>query len=367
MAQRVRWLDILRAFGVIGVILFHASAPTGLLVLVMPWLYAVFFVTSGYTYKDAYTLNPWSLAKKRFFSLYLPFVGWHFAYLTLHNVFFNMMILSDKAGYGSIMSRLYGPQQFIAMAKAILIMRGQEDMGGALWFVISLLTVNILFCLISVMGVRLFGGREWVRAAMVIGLAVLAATNQTVVTYPPQLNFSLLYVLFFYTGYLYRRWETHVPAGVYPMVLSALVLVAGRGMEFAPGKGPATGLAVSAVVTMAGVYVLVLVSKALGSVTFLEYVGRKSLAIVAMHLLAFKLVSLVVIRVQGLPAYMLATFPVITGANYWWLAYSAVGLMVPLAAKFAYDAAAVRISRALSSLSPENRSPALSVEPVDGS
>jgi len=333
---------------VFGVIVFHAAAPAGLLVLVMPWLYAVFFFTSGYTYKDEYTLRVWTLVKKRFFSLYQPFVRWQLAFLALHNVFFATMILSDKAGYGTMVSRHYGPRQFFAMAKAILMMRSQEDMGGALWFIISLLTVNLLFCLVSVISTRIFGGNEWMRVAMVIGLAALGATNQSIVTYPPQLNFSLLYVVFFYAGYLYRRWEARLPTGLYPAILSVVVLFAGRGMEYVPGKGSAIALTLSAVVTLAGVYLFLLASKALGSQAFLEYVGRNSLAIVAMHLLAFKLVSLVIIRVQGLPGYMLATFPVITGDHYWWLAYSAVGLAVPVAAKLAYDAAAGRIARTAS-------------------
>jgi fucose 4-O-acetylase-like acetyltransferase len=339
---------MLRAFGVMGVIAFHAAAPAGLLVLVMPWLYAVFFCTSGYTYKDEYTLRPWILARKRFFSLYVPLVGWQLAYLAMHNVFFNMSILSDKAGFGTQVSRLYGPRQFYAMAKAILLMRSLEDMGGALWFVISLLTVNLLFCLVSVASTRLFGKREWTRVAMIVGLAALGASSQSIVTYPPRLNFSLFYIVFFYAGYLYRRWETHVPTGMYPAIISALVLFAGRGMVFVPGEGSPLGLTLTATVILAGVYLLVVVSKALGSQAFLEYVGRNSLAIVAMHFLAFKLVSLVIIRVEGLPSFMLGTFPVITGQNNWWLAYAVVGLLVPVAAKLVYDTAAARIKRALS-------------------
>jgi fucose 4-O-acetylase-like acetyltransferase len=338
---RFAWLDILRAFGVIGVVVFHAAGPPEITGLITPWFLGVFFFASGYTYKDDYTTHPWALAKKRFFTLYVPFVGWQLAYLTLHDLFFKMSILSDKVGYLNGVSQYYGPMDFFRATRAIVLMRAVENMGGALWFITALISVNALFCLLSVAGARLFGGREWARAAMVLALVAIAYTNQTLVTYPLYLNFSLLCVLFFYAGYLYRRHEALVPNGMLPSMLAAVALYLGRGTILGL---TVTGNPVLIVATvMAGVYLVLQISKAIGSKPFLEYVGRNSLAIIAMHFLAFKLVSLAIVQVRGLPAYALATFPVIAVGGSWWVAYALVGLLVPVAVKLGFDFAARRI------------------------
>jgi fucose 4-O-acetylase-like acetyltransferase len=341
-SPRFGWLDILRAFGVLGVVIVHASSPAWLSGLITPWYLGVFFFASGYTYKDEYTTHPWTLAKKRFFSLYVPLVCWQMAYMLLHNVFFDMSILSDKVGYLSSVSHRYTLPDFLGTTRAILTMRGGEDMGGALWFVVALISVNALFCLVSVANKRLAGDREWGRLVMVLALAAIGSTNQTLVRYPPYLNLALLCVSLFYAGYLYRRYETRVPMGLAPFALAAVVLFLGRGtaLSLTLTGNPVVTVAI----VLAGVYLVLMLSKAIASQRLLEYIGRNSLTIIATQFLAFKLVSLVIIRVQGLPAYELAAFPVITGEHGWWLAYAVVGVLVPVAAKLAFDTVKRRIA-----------------------
>jgi fucose 4-O-acetylase-like acetyltransferase len=90
---------------------------------------------------------------------------------------------------------------------------------------------------------------------------------------------------------------------------------------------------------LAGVFVVVQTSKAIATHALLEYIGRNSLMIMATHFVAFKLVSLAIVHAEGLQLYRLAEFPVIGGHGEWWTAYALVGVLVPTAVKFAYDAA----------------------------
>lgn len=62
----------------------------------------------------------------------------------------------------------------------------------------------------------------------------------------------------------------------------------------------------------------------------LVYVGNNTLTILTWHFLCFKIVSLIIIQLYGLPIEQLACFPIIPEYASWWMAYFVVGAGVPL-------------------------------------
>lgn len=65
---------------------------------------------------------------------------------------------------------------------------------------------------------------------------------------------------------------------------------------------------------------------------WLVYIGNNTLTILTWYMLSFKIVSLIVIYVYGLPIARLAEFPVIVeySRQGWFLLYFLVGIMVPV-------------------------------------
>ena len=65
--------------------------------------------------------------------------------------------------------------------------------------------------------------------------------------------------------------------------------------------------------------------------TLLYYIGKHTMQILALHFLAFKLVSLIIIHIYSMPTGRLSEFPVISYKTevFWWL-YSFVGIVCPL-------------------------------------
>lgn len=73
--------------------------------------------------------------------------------------------------------------------------------------------------------------------------------------------------------------------------------------------------------------------------SYLKYMGNNTYAILMMHILSFKIVSLVIVLIYGLPRSKLADFPTIhemTVQGYWML-YFVAGVNVPLLAQFVYN------------------------------
>ena len=65
--------------------------------------------------------------------------------------------------------------------------------------------------------------------------------------------------------------------------------------------------------------------------------GRATMPIVILHFLSFKLVTWLGLLATGGESYLLAAFPVYFTGGVWWLAYTAAGLALPLAANWVYQ------------------------------
>ena len=70
---------------------------------------------------------------------------------------------------------------------------------------------------------------------------------------------------------------------------------------------------------------------------FLEYAGRKSIWIVGLHFLSFKIVSYIYVYVTKANIIELAKYPVISKSNCIWIAYTIVGIIVPLCIAKVYE------------------------------
>ena len=67
--------------------------------------------------------------------------------------------------------------------------------------------------------------------------------------------------------------------------------------------------------------------------------GKSSLWILVLHFLSFKIVSAIGIALLGLDWINLASFPIRFYNGYWWIAYSVVGIVIPIFIHEYYGAA----------------------------
>lgn len=69
----------------------------------------------------------------------------------------------------------------------------------------------------------------------------------------------------------------------------------------------------------------------------LSYIGRSSIWIVTLHLAAFRIVALIQIKYYRLPMTELNNLFRPIDKPYWWIAYTIVGIMIPIACKLVYN------------------------------
>jgi fucose 4-O-acetylase-like acetyltransferase len=83
--------------------------------------------------------------------------------------------------------------------------------------------------------------------------------------------------------------------------------------------------------SLCGTYSIIYVCKSIKyKWRIIEYIGKNTLIIMALHFLAFKLISLIIILVYGLSMDKINDYPTIKEYHYWWILYSFVGISIPL-------------------------------------
>ena len=157
------------------------------------------------------------------------------------------------------------------------------------------------------------------------------------------LDITFVLLFFYYLGYLFKKFEQKIPLNIFfalPMFFT-LLLCMNYGFPQIIQRKYVNPLALL-LCGVAGIYLNIYVANKCPTnikvLKFINFAGRNTMAILALHFLAFKSVSLLIIYSQNLPLNLLSSFPVIKTSNqyYRWL-YVVSGLLIPLLGVYLYD------------------------------
>jgi fucose 4-O-acetylase-like acetyltransferase len=336
IVKRADDLDIARGLGIIAVVLGHSGAPfAGFVGL---YHMALFFFISGYFYRESYTTEPWVMVKKRIRTLYLPFIRYGLFFGLLHNFLFKINIYTDQiqSPYNRV-AYFYSYREFFVNLLKILSFAKVEQILATLWFLPVLFIVHLLFVLTSY-GIHKLNPAK---RELWLGVAIVALFCLGFVYYPEKnavlrpLSIAMVVVIMYYFGYLFKKFETSIKFTFGYAVLCFAVLAA-----LYPHGAIDTGghIFVSPpfylVSSLAGIYLNLYVARKITGESmikkFLLFAGRNTIAIMALHFLAFKAVSYLQVKHYDLPPYMLGKHPTLITSGGWWAVYLIAGILLPL-------------------------------------
>lgn len=344
--KHIAYMDIMKGLGIIAVVIGHTYSPKLMSQIINFYHMPLFFFAAGYFYKDKYNQEPVNFIIKRYKTLYVPFVAFQILFILLNNFFLNIGIYSEKFGSVYFKAREY----YVYINSAIHMNVATWESTGAFWFITSLFTVSIAFCLISYYCFRLFKKYgEIPRAILIIGLFALGyylATNK-VSLYDNLQNTKYIYqsmicILIFYLGYWFNRIEKWVKFNII-LAIAACVLIRllanYGGISMASNVYTSPWFFLSA--ALLGIYVNLYISKLMDisrwNFKLIEYIGKHSLFILALHFLSFKLVNYLQVVYYSYPYEWVAYFPTLPFTNKWWIIYTIVGVFLPIGIVFAYE------------------------------
>lgn len=344
MKHRDQTIDIAKGIGIILMVIGHSGCPKFLHDFIYMFHMPLFFICSGYFYKSLTTgkevVTFWG---KRFKGLYLPYIKWSIVFLLLHNVFYHLNIYSNEYGYLGDTSSLYSTQEFVQRFFWILFyMNGHEGLLGGFWFLKSLLLSALCFSLIDFL-LRKYDNNHFKNTGILLFLV-----SACIITRYTNIHFSILGnlfhitygCLFFFCGFLihqHKRLLHHkltIKGIITNIILFAIVCM---GACLIPNEmiSVSTLQAIPYfIVALIGTILIFNLARYLTKYRIgstLTFVGQRSMSILALHFLAFKIVSLIKIHTYDLPPKMLSCFPVIEEHNkYFWSLYTAIGVCIPL-------------------------------------
>ena len=223
---------------------------------------------------------------------------------------------------------------------------GGTQLGGAMWFIQALFQISLLYAVIEVLLQKLLhGGDTLIAQGLLSGVLLWVGWHCNQVGWNVWgLGIAASCYWMFYLGTVLRRTARSEVRPLYRAAAGAaafvLLLVLRRlGSVGLAGNGY-TNPAFLLLASMAG-WVLVRSAACLTASlprvsAVLGYLGRATMPIVILHFLSFKLVTWLGLLATGGESYLLAAFPVYFTGGVWWLAYTAAGLALPLAADAVY-------------------------------
>lgn len=277
-----------------------------------------FFIISGFLFKEQYLQDIKTFIKRKFKTLYLPFVKWGVIFFLLNSVFIKFNIYShcfftDYKEWGI----------------KIFLMTRNEPLLSGFWFLRELLCSSIITILLLKIYTNLNISINFKTLSIAVLFFVLLAIglNSFALKFPLISSKTFLATAYFIFGYILK---------IYNKKPSLLLTVTGIIILFIISSFYSGHIDIKKhiyiyfIVSLFGSYSFLYFSTYIKIGTkFLDYIGKNTLYILTFHLLSFKIVSLIIIIIHQLPMERLSDYPVINIQCYWIL-YSVIGIIFPL-------------------------------------
>ena len=333
---RILYINYLKILGMVYLLFWHTEIKY-LNIISISFFIQMFFFVSGYFYKDPAPgfNNYFHFIVKRIKSLYFPFIKYSLTFLLLNRLLVHLHIISE--GYRIPVS--------MTSILNILKLNANQPLAGAMWFVAALFWTALLFLLLSAfldLAEDLTGmtrSREVIRLILVTGCYFFGyhLTSKQILL-PAHLDISFTMLIFYYLGFIYRKYEGRLRNNFLLAAICLAILIYLSRIGFpAIASRQYTSPSHLLLCGIAGTYFTFYLSVCAARITpdrlagWINYMGENTMAILALHFLAFKLIHLIYIFSYNLPIQKLSAFPTIPESSQLWRwGYVLAGFFLPL-------------------------------------
>ncbi len=372
-AQRVEEVDIIKAIGIICMVAGHCGAPFTRFIFLFHM--ALFIIASGYTYRHDSSDSLAALGKtflKKVKRLWLPYFISSAFFTLLNNWLLGINIYTDNPELFNYTSNirimnLSSLSHFMSLKETLLaivrhaLFLSTATLTRSLWFLRSLFFVSLAYTAFDWLFRKIQKTNPIVLHACVSVLLLFAdfffQMNQTLVPFVYKLVSLVSYYCLFFFGTLlnqYRHifvdWKAkqYIPALCLSFgVLLLLYYVGSVHIDLANNRytDPFAFLAAS----ISGWIFCYSCAYFLNRSPLkkpLLFIGKNTMCILILHVLAFKIVNAIVLCFYGLPAFCLAARPHLYGdTGLWWVAFTVIGTACPLLLNQLYEQAEKSVIR----------------------
>lgn len=342
MRKRVLYIDILKGFAIIAVVLFHINClfPSTQLfnfgILGAMWHVPLFFLISGFFITESKLADTKNFLWNKFKGLYLKGLYYFLPVALLHNVFFELNWYREGVSYSGEFETVLGIKELLILLVKNLFLMSREPIVGAMWFLDSLFIAMVGLCLLVYISKKLkFNLKSLFLPIMALLILSNVTTNILGVTLP-KINNSVTAMALIYMGHMLFQNGGGRFINFYSFLIALCLL---WGISILDPKVALNNNVFSSPFQLLGITISAfycwafiatkMENNILGKIV--AFIGENSFCIMGLHFIAFKLCSMILTPLTGTPfATWCLTTPEL-GTNYLLVAtYLVFGIVIPL-------------------------------------
>lgn len=326
MKKRIEYIDIAKGIGIILTVIGHTESifDSFIYQFHMP----LFFFLSGIMFSEKSTQDIKGYVYKKFKTIYITFIKYEISFLLIHNFLVKFNFYTDLSNT----NLYYSSKDFIENLLKIFTMGGGEQLVGPLWFLISLLEINIIFCILICAIKKVGLGKKTLVILLTMFYYIGCNTDL-----PRMLSASFIGMFFYGIGYMFKLYEDKVRINIkYSLLCILVVLICSLINEVDISSNTIRFKTMLIVSGLCGTYFIIWFSKSkiLKKVNIIRYIGENSIIVLAFHCISFKLVMILEILIYRTSISNLGLFPVYKESQIWTLWLTLSGVLIPIIFKY---------------------------------
>ncbi|KAB1434403.1 acyltransferase family protein [Candidatus Galacturonibacter soehngenii] len=309
--KRIIWIDVAKAIGILLVLVNHVMLDLGLVTFLGGMFYMpVFFVLSGYTFKESTKESLAAFIKNKAKRLLIPYLCFQLflagAYSIKNIVEHQPFIKAIFPVIGAFYSRnaLYASEKDVLVKVPANNINLMSSLNAPLWFLTGLFTSLVIYKIILKVADK-NKKKEVCYLAISVLIGVIFKYFCPILL-PWSIDTAFISVAFLHVGRLLDREQLFERLCKKPINICMIVLVFTLSSflngsvnmsirEF--GKSVLLYLLVGSLGTMSVMFLSKWIEKNLKNVAVvLEYIGRHTIGILALHLIVFEIISILATR-----------------------------------------------------------------------
>lgn len=352
MKERNYTIDIIKAIGIVCMVMGHCECPIKHFIYLFHM--AIFFIASGYCYKESYSYNLKSVScciKRKIVTLWFPYVLWNVIYSLLHNFFIsiniytdNPLLLENLSGEYIYLMPHWSVVDIVNNILKVMLLHGGTQMSGAFWFLATLMEISVCYCIVDFILHYIFKHNakkiclfQWLIS---IGFLIVGYYCYKIERSFWGIDIILSYYILFHGGLFIKKYgysdkERKGLVHVAILLISFVVLlVCNKIGSISLGKNSYVNPLYFLIVSFVGWQFLYELAFFIGKISLIRklfvYLGQNTLSIVILHFLSFKIVNYIGVLIKGQPLCFVAAFPILYKGGAWWVVYTLIGVFVPI-------------------------------------
>lgn len=327
--KRNSTIDIMKGLAIILMLFIHA--PFVDLGVTLSFVVPVFFMISGVFLPSCETCGDLrAFVVKKIKSLYIPYITTNLIFLAFHNLFVRLNFYTDSQDFLAAFpdAILYSEYTFVQFMKRIVLTLsslGGTQLGGATWFLRSLFFSSILYELLNYAFARLGINKllfHWIAGIIFLIVSCLFSRIEILIF---EKNIFLWvnqvlspYILFCIGKALFALFTRTKHSWIYLLTLTigliVLVVINHVDVNFNIAFGKIVQINWFLLSSVAGFLFLFALSffvdKNITS-AFFVLAGKYTIYVLCLHLLFYKFVTLLFVKLHSLPDIYIAAYPTI--------------------------------------------------------